>query len=316
MTIKVIIDTDIGGDIDDLLAIAMALRSLELEIVAITTVGLQSERRAKIARSLLEAYGQRHIPVAAGASAPLATHWAFQEAPNQYGPEMALLEPSSRLDGAGLMIQAVDNAPGEITIVAIGAMTNVAQALQRDPDFHRKVKEVILMGGEYSSHYREFNIVGDPEAADLLFRSGIPLTAVGLEVCLDLVYETSLAIGELLAACTARTSFLARLVERWQGSGTTRPIIMFDAIPFALLIDRGIARIEARPVKVELMGNHTRGMTYSQMPHFGEGAHEAPNVQVCTAVDSKRIMALFRQRLLEEVSEAGAASHARSEYRA
>lgn len=313
MTIKVIIDTDIGGDIDDLLAIAMALESAEMDIVAITTVGVQSERRAKIARSLLATYGQPQIPVAAGASTPLAAQWAFHEAPNQYGPEMAPLEPCSSLDGADLMIQAVNDAPGEITIVAIGAMTNVAQALQRDPDFHRKVKEVILMGGEYSSHYREFNIVGDPEAADILFRSGIPLTAVGLEVCLGLVYDTDQAIGELLAAGTAQASFLARLVERWKYSGTTRPIIMFDAIPFALLIDRGVACVEARSVKVELLGKHTRGMTYSQMPHFGEGKHEIPNVQVCTAVDGKQIMALFKQRLLGEVSKAEPVSHARSE---
>ncbi len=193
----IIIDTDIGGDIDDLLSIAMAIRSPEIQLLGITTVGLYSERRAKIARGLLELNGMSHIPIAAGASVPLSEHWEFKEYPNQYGDEMSDFDIYKDGDGADLLIKLVNESPGQISIVAIGAMTNLAQAIQRSPAFVKNVKEVLLMGGEYAAHYNECNIVSDPEAAEILFNSGIPITAAGLEVCLDLAFDTDQVIAAL-----------------------------------------------------------------------------------------------------------------------
>lgn len=295
---RIIIDTDIGGDIDDLLAITMALNSPELQIEGITTVGMRSDLRAKIASALLHLYHLDHIPVAAGAQTPLSGECEREEYPNQYGEELADFPVVSEVDGADLMIRLVNKAPGEITIVAIGAMTNLALAIERSPEFIRNVKEIILMGGEYSAHYREYNIVSDPEAADILFRSGIPLTAAGLEVCLDLTYDTDQAVETFLSHGTEQMSFLARLVKRWQSVGVNRPIIMFDAIPFALLIDRSLAVAELRSVQVETKGEHTRGMTYSMKPHFGESHVSQPNVHVCLSIDDVRIMDMFADRVL------------------
>ncbi|BBH25030.1 ribosylpyrimidine nucleosidase [Paenibacillus baekrokdamisoli] len=295
---RVIIDTDIGGDIDDVLAIALAIHSPEIQIEGITTVGVQSDRRAKIASGLLQVNNAAHIPVAAGASVPLCGKWNYEEFPNQYGEEMDAFSYRSDLDGADLMIQAVNESPGQITIVAIGAMTNLAIAISRSPEFSRNVKEVILMGGEYSSHYKECNIVSDPEAANILFSSGIPIIAAGLEVCLSLTSDTDATIDTLIRTDTVQSQFLARLVKRWKAVGVNRPIIMFDAIPFAILINRSIVCTESKLVHVETRGEHTRGMTYSMKPHFGEIPESKPNVQVCMDVNHEELMELFTTRTL------------------
>lgn len=296
---RVIIDTDIGGDIDDVLAIALAIRSPEIQIEGITTVGIQSDRRAKIASGLLQVNNLGHIPIAAGASMPLCGKWIYEEYPNQYGEEMKDLPYRSDLDGADLMIQAVNESPGEITLVAIGAMTNLAIAITRSPEFAGKVKEIILMGGEYNSHYRECNIVSDPEAADIVFRSGIPITAAGLEVCLSLISDTDVTIDTLVRTGTEQSQFLAKLVKRWKAVGVNRPIIMFDAIPFGVLIRRSMVSTENKLVHVETKGDHTRGMTYSMKPHFGEIPQCEPNIQVCIEVNDEALMELFIERTLQ-----------------
>jgi len=297
---EIIIDTDIGGDIDDLLAIAMAVRSPEIQIAGITTVGLQSDKRAKLARGLLELNGLHHIPVAAGSSTPLSGQWRFEEYPNQYGEELAEMPIQESEDGADLMIRLVNEAPGQISIVAIGAMTNVALAITRSADFAKKVKEIVMMGGEYAAHYRECNIVSDPEAADILFNSGIPITAAGLEVCLDLACDTDEVINTLIHTNTEQSRYLAERVKRWKAVGVNRPIIMFDAIPLAVLIDRSFVRTEWKRVQVETKGRHTRGMTFSLKPHFGEIQDCEPNVHVCVEVDHRRLMNMFAERVLKE----------------
>jgi len=297
---EIIIDTDIGGDIDDLLAIAMAIRSPEIQIAGITTVGLQSDKRAKLARGLLELNGMHHIPVAAGSSTPLSGQWHFEEYPNQYGDELADMPIHESEDGADLMIRLVNEAPGQISIVAIGAMTNVALAISRSTDFAKKVKEIVMMGGEFGAHYKEFNIVCDPEAADILFNSGIPITAAGLEVCLNLAYDTDKVINTLIQTNTKQSRYLAECVERWKAVGVNRPIIMFDAIPLAVLIDRSFVRTDWRRVQVETKGKHTRGMTFSLKPHLGEAQDSEPNVHVCIEVDHHRLMNMFTERVLKE----------------
>ncbi len=299
---EIIIDTDIGGDIDDLLSIAMAIRSPELQIMGITTVGLYSDRRAKIARGLLDLNGLQHIPVAAGASKPLSREWEFREYPNQYGDEMVHFPIEENKDAADLLIELVNDLPGKISIVAIGAMTNLAEAIKRSPDFARNVKEVLLMGGEYLSHYNECNIVSDPEAADILFRSGIPITAAGLEVCLPLAFDTDLLIQQLKQTGTTQSLYLAQLTERWKTVGVNRPIIMFDAVPLAALIDRSFIQTELKRIQIETRGQFTRGMTFSQMPHFGEMSNCEPNVHVCTDVRHAALKALFEERVLTETS--------------
>ncbi|MCU6707878.1 nucleoside hydrolase [Paenibacillus sp. J5C_2022] len=297
---EVIVDTDIGGDIDDLLTLAMAVRSPEIRLAGVTTVGQQPKKRASIARALLALNGMGHIPVAAGAALPLSGQWRYEEPPNQYGDELAHYGTEAEEDGADLMIRLVNAAPGRISVMAIGAMTNVAMAITRSPEFARNVKEIIIMGGEYEAHYKECNIVSDPEAADVLFRSGIPITAAGLEVCLELACDTDEVIATLKGANTEQSRFLAALVDRWKAVGVNRPIIMFDAIPLAILIDRSFVRTEWKRVQVETKGEHTRGMTFSLKPHFGEVQEGVPNVHVCVEVDHKRLMTMFRERVLEE----------------
>ncbi|MFD0713859.1 nucleoside hydrolase [Paenibacillus sp. GCM10027626] len=293
---RLVVDTDIGGDIDDVLALSMAIHSPELVIDGVTTVGRGSERRAKIAAQLLRLNGMEHVPVAAGAQRPIAGEWPEWDGPNQYGNELADVPVNSQEDAVDLLIRLAEKEPGTLTIVAIGALTNVAQAIERSPSFRNNVKEIVLMGGAYTFHFVECNIVNDPEAAQIVFESGIPIVAAGLEVCLDLQFDTDEAIRILQNHGTEQAAFLAQLVTRWKAVGVNRPIIMFDAIPFVYLMEKGLVRTEERAVKVETSGTYTRGMTYVFESPFNESWPGVPRINVCQEVQAAKLMELFAER--------------------
>ncbi|MFC0394743.1 nucleoside hydrolase [Paenibacillus mendelii] len=293
---RIIIDTDVGGDIDDVLTLSMAIHSPELVIEGVTTVGRRSDQRAKIAAHLLELNGMGHVPVAAGFEHPFVGEWNEWDVPNQYGEELAHTSITTDEDAVDLLIRLTEHNPGEVAIVAIGALTNVARAIERSPSFRDNVKEIVLMGGAFTFHYLECNIVCDPEAAEIVFESGIPVTAAGLEVCLDLRIDTDEAIRVLKDADTVQSRFLAILVARWKEVGVNRPIIMFDAIPLVYLMDKGIVQTEERVVRIETAGKHTRGMTFSFETPFSEELPEIPHVKVCSEVKGEELMQLFAKR--------------------
>src|SRR6266702_6656921 len=139
---KVIIDTDIGDDIDDAFAVALALRSPELQILGITTTFGDTEMRAKLLDRLLEEAARADIPVAAGP--PTQPKTAFTQLKYAKGGHCA--QPSHP-DAVSFLLDQVRRNPGEITLVAIGPLVNVGAAIEKDPDTFRKLKRVVLMGG-------------------------------------------------------------------------------------------------------------------------------------------------------------------------
>jgi inosine-uridine nucleoside N-ribohydrolase len=135
-----IIDTDIGDDIDDAFALALALRSPELRIVGVTTAYGDTELRARLVDRYLAAVGRGDIPVAAGVATPHTN--VFTQA------AYALREPDHKhTDGVAFLLDQIRAHPGEIMVIAIGPETNLAAAIQRDSGTFRKVKRVVLMGG-------------------------------------------------------------------------------------------------------------------------------------------------------------------------
>lgn len=200
--LKVIIDTDPGlgepgSDIDDGLAIAMALRSPELDVLALTTVNgnVDVETGTDVARHLTERLGVPELPVLRGASHPLKRDMApvralFDAVMNGSEPHTGSTRvqgPTSDEPAWSYLAATAREQPGEVTVIAIGPMTNLALALQEDQEFGRNVRELILMAGSATTYAQNVTVIGDfnayvdPEALDIVMRSDAKIRMVGLD---------------------------------------------------------------------------------------------------------------------------------------
>ncbi|HAV77379.1 MAG TPA: nucleoside hydrolase, partial [Anaerolineae bacterium] len=192
MVKQIIIDTDPG--IDDALAILLALASPELSLEGLSIVhgNCSLEQATKNGLSVLELAKASHIPLARGCELPLVQPSLL--APETHGNTglgyAKLPEPRIKptiQHGSDFLIEKVMSDPGEITIVAVGPLTNVAMALRKEPNFAKSVKELIIMGGAIrhegnTTALAEFNVYVDPHAAHIVFHAGIPTTLVPLDV--------------------------------------------------------------------------------------------------------------------------------------
>jgi len=194
MPIPIVFDTDPGHD--DALALLLAARAPELKLLAVTCVaGNQTLDKTSLnARRIMTVGGIRDVPVAAGAASPLIR--ALQTAPYahgesgldgyEFGPPEIELVPEH---GVELMIHAIQESPEPVPLVPLGPLTNVAMAFLRAPEIKQKISRIVLMGG--AAHLgnvtpaAEFNIYVDPEAAQIVFDAGLPITMVGLYVTLQ-----------------------------------------------------------------------------------------------------------------------------------
>jgi purine nucleosidase len=188
-----ILDTDIGSDVDDILALVLVAKAKELELIGVTTVYGDTQRRAKIARATLNRLGLPDLPVIAGIGRPLSgreVYWAGIE--GEGIADLELIDISSSQSGDDFLIEAARKYAGQLEILAIGPLTNLASAIAKSPDFVKQVKSVFLMGGAYwMENYVEHNILCDVDAAAAVFKSDLPITAVGLDLTLRVWLEQS-----------------------------------------------------------------------------------------------------------------------------
>jgi purine nucleosidase len=193
---RIILDTDMamgvpGSDIDDGFALALALTEPGIAVEMVTTVNGNAdvESASYLAGELLDRLGSPDVPVVQGASAPLQYPDKFRCAPDKVRAEFGHRKPRPGY-AASELARVTAEAPGELTVVAIGPLTNVAAAINLDPAFARNVKEIVIMGGVFLEHTNvsrmpgEFNFWMDPEAAEAVLRSGAPIRLVGLDVTL------------------------------------------------------------------------------------------------------------------------------------
>jgi purine nucleosidase/pyrimidine-specific ribonucleoside hydrolase len=289
---KIIIDTDIGDDIDDALAIALALKSPELDLVGVTCVFRDTVVRAALATKLLRTFGRGDIPVAVGIGQPLREP-VQMTVPNQ---AVVLTDEDRRgapvaMDAVDLILSTVARHPGEITLVPIGALTNVAVAIAKDCTTMRKLAGIALMGGRFLAQGAEWNIKCDPEAADIVFRSGIPILAVGLDVTLKCRMGEP-DVARIRDAGRAETALLARMIEAWQGGQKNRFPTLHDPLAVAAVYRPELMTWQKKVVKVETAGIHTRAFTVIADP-----PKEGTTTQIAAEVKKEEFLRLFLDRV-------------------
>jgi purine nucleosidase len=288
---KIIIDTDIGDDIDDVLAIAFALNSPEIDVVGITTVCKNTCLRARMASGLLRKMGRLDIPVAAGIGKPLINEFDLNEVPWHYIKDVDNEEPSYKGDAVDFIIEKLASSEGDITIVPIGPLTNIAAVLIKAPEVKKKIKRIVLMGGAYYIHDNEWNIVCDPEAARIVFESGVEIVGVGLDVTFKCILPKN-EIDRIKNHGTPATDFLYKLIEIWNWP----TLYLHDPLAVAVAFDESLVKLDKSIIKVETRGEFTRGTTFNKKLPSDQDIES--KTRVCSEVDSERFVKLFIERIL------------------
>ncbi len=272
---KVILDTDIGDDIDDAFAVALALRSPELQILGITTTFGDTETRAKLLDRFLAEAGRPEIPVAAGVATPPKSNFTQR----RYAENNRFAKPSHP-DAVAFLLDQIRRNPGQITLIAIGPLVNVGAAIDKDPATFRKLKRVIMMGGSIKRGYGdlgfglptppqpEWNILNDIPSAQKLFAAGVPLFVMPLDATQLKLDEVKRAF--LFSQGTAITDALTLLYHQW---GQETPTL-FDPMTIAFLINPTLCLTQPMHIRVD-----EKGLT---RPDPGPPtAPNPPNAQVC-----------------------------------
>lgn len=308
MPTRIILDCDPGHD--DAVAMLLAHGSLEIDLLAVTTVG-GNQTLDKVTRNALavaSVIGITGVPFAAGCDRPLVR--PLKIAPDVHGDSgldgVELPEPTFELDprhGVDLLIDTVmDHEPGTVTLVATGPLTNIAMAVRKEPKMVDRVKEVVVMGGGVHvgnwSPVAEFNIVVDPEAADVVFGAGWKLTMVGLDLthqalATDEVVERIRAVGGPVSDFfLGLFAFFRQAYQEAQGFDF--PAI-HDPCAVAYVIDPTVMTTRRAPVKVELTGTHTLGMTVADLRR--DAPEDCPT-QVAVDLDFDKFWTLVLEALV------------------
>jgi len=283
----VIIDTDIGDDIDDAFALALALKSPELKILGVTTTFGNTEMRARLLDRYLNAVGRSDIPVFAG-PASKTDNVMTQAAYAERAPE------KKHADGAQFILREAREHPGEITLIGIGPLFTVQAAIQRDPVAFRKLKRVVIMGGSIERGYGtdgqgkpkppepEWNIDRDPAGAKALLASGVPVFMMPLDstqVPLDASRREA-----IFAHGSPLTDQLTLLYHQWMAGSHNQTPTLFDPVAVTYTFRPDLC--PAKPMHIDV---DDRGLTSE-----GQGA---PNAQVCLHSDEQGFLDLLMNRV-------------------
>jgi purine nucleosidase len=305
------------------MALMLALHSPELDVRAITVVpgNVTAAQGLENALRMVSLANRCDIPVAAGAQHPLFQKLITAEFWHGKNGLANIELPPSKCKGDGhfgpdVIIQMVHASPHEITLVPVGPLTNIALAVLKDPSIVPLVKEVVIMGGAITggnvNAAAEANIYNDPEAAQIVFQAGWPLTMVGLDVgdktllsqkYLDQLGTTHGPVNDFIYAVA---KYLIGLSAQFGSSGTP----MYDPLAVGVAIDSTLVKAPEMHVDVETRGEFTRGETVANQHGYVErnvlrGDHYviegvdrvAPNAKVCVEVEADRFLQLFVSRI-------------------
>ncbi|WP_294926307.1 nucleoside hydrolase [uncultured Paracoccus sp.] len=307
MTLKIIIDTDPGQD--DAVAILLALASPELELLGLTVVAgnVPLSLTQQNARKICELAGRPDIPIFSGCDKPLQRELVTAEhVHGRTGLDgIALPDPSMPLQSAHAVDFIIDSlrreAPGSVTLVPIGPLTNIAQAFRRAPDIVARVGRIVLMGGACFeggniTPAAEFNIHVDPDAARIVFASGAPLTVIPLDVTHKALtsrewIETMRGLGPVGQAVASWTDFFERYDRAKYGSEGAP---LHDPCAVAWLLEPALFSGRFINVEIETESRLTLGMTVAD---WWGVTGRAPNATFIREVERDRLFDLLARRI-------------------
>jgi len=283
---KVVIDTDIGDDIDDAFAVALALRSPELQILGISTTFGDTTLRARLLDRLLGEAGREDIPVVIGS--PTKTESSLTQ---RRFAERGLFARASHPNAADFILDQIRRYPNEITLIALGPLVNVGALIDKDPQSFSKLRGVVLMGGSIERSYgdlgyakphgpeAEWNIKNDIPSARKLFASGVSIFMMPLD-------STQLKLDEVkrelvFRAGTPLTDALTILYHQWGGETPT----MFDPLTVAYAIDAELCPTKPMRIRIDDQG-------------FTRVEPGAPNANVCLDSESDAFFHFYIPRVI------------------
>lgn len=302
MTLPLILDTDIGGDVDDLLALAFSLASPEVDLRAVTTVYGDAQLRARIALKALALKGRSDIPVIAGAELTLD-----EERPlfsGKYDGE-GILTPADAdlLPAVGradqFIVDTVMARPRQVHIAAIGPLTNLALALLREPRVAETVASIMIMGGVVGGHDRldlpwvDYNFACDPEAAKVVLGCGAPIQIVPLDVSM----QVRIFPADLTAIRSAGDAFhqaIADQVEQYPYFPLQGWTYLHDPLAVATLIRPDLVEWTPIHAQVEMGGEYSAGKLIASAPTQNKDA----NAEIALRVDAPAAQRFIVKRLL------------------
>jgi purine nucleosidase len=265
----VILDTDIGSDVDDILALVLLAKAPELQLIGITTVYGDTIRRARIAKATCAMLQRPQLDIVAGAPKPISgrqIYWAGHEGEGMANLESISIDTSIKAEE--YLVSKAEQASGELEILAIGPLTNIAKATQLSPEFKNRVKHLYIMGGAFWLDRPEHNIRCDVNAAQIVFESGLPITAVGLDLTLR-VWLTEKDVQQIAAMPNQLGETLENQIRSWWAFRELDRNNPHDPLAALSMIQPDLFRFEYGDVKVGLSGQEF-GMT--TVTNHGKGA--------------------------------------------
>lgn len=303
---RIIIDTDPG--VDDALAILLALASPEIELEALTTTqgNVTVERATRNALAVLELAKAGHIPVAQGSSLPLVQPLrasAIVHGESGIG-NSRLPEPKNKqspMHAVDFLIEKTLAEPGEISVFAIGPLTNLALAIRKEPRFAKCVKELVIMGGAIKeggnvTPLAEFNIFVDPHAAHVVFHSGIPITLIPLDVTHQCILKQS-HVERLNKIKSPVSRFISQAVEDYMKFSLDRGhagCALHDPLTLAAVIAPQLLTLKEYFVDVDMAGGVSMGNTFAD---FHNVSGKPANMKGAMDVRGGEFVGLFLQRM-------------------
>lgn len=315
---KIILDTDIGTDFDDAYALVLAANSPELELEGVTIVGSNADLRAKIALKLLNLLGKANVPVLKGCELPLLLEkrprpTTFDDLMGHEGKGFLTEQDDNLRPSPGhavdFIINKVMEFPGEITLIPIGTLTNIALAIIKEPKIISKVKEIVAMGGVIWPeklgvyHTCEHNFSADAQATKIVLNSGIPFTMIGLNVTLK-VKMTNDRFNQLKSYHTPVVDGLVEMTKRWFKVLNRDWSELHDPCAVGAVIDRSFVKTEKFFIKCKILNGDLETVPYKRSVYpykrIGFVPTKEPHIEVALDVEADRFWDFFIKRVTKK----------------
>ncbi|KAI3897592.1 hypothetical protein MKX03_020851 [Papaver bracteatum] len=313
---KIIIDTDPG--IDDAMAIFVALNSPEVEVIGLTTIfgNVYTTLATRNALHLLEIAGRTDIPVVEGSHTTFTKGTKLRVADFVHGTDglgnqnfPPPLGKAIEQSAVNYLVEQANRYPGEVTVVALGPLTNIALAIEQDPEFAKKIGQIVLLGGAFFVNGNvnpasEANIFGDPDAADIVFTSGADVVAIGLNVTHQVIMSDD-DRDKLVQSNGKFAQYISKILDIYYSyhheSYNTKGVYLHDPATIIAAVDPSLFTYTEGVVRVQTSGI-TRGMTvfYNTVKRFMEETEWSgkPTVKVAVTVDGPAVLKLVMDRLI------------------